>query len=322
MRKRLINVLKLVLSIGLVAMLLSRVSLRHALDVLAQAQWGFLGLALALYVGGVALRALRWQALLRAKGIAVPLPRLVTLYYVGGFFNIMLPTGIGGDAVRAYELARYTPHVETAVGTVLLDRAAGLVMLFCMAALALPFSAGLLDPWVSLLVLGLTAGSLAVLVSLFWGRPLRRAFHSLPAALRRMLDRPILRRLFEALSGYDGRALAAALGISVGFNLLLIAVNVLIGLGLGVRSVTLGQYAAFVSLISASTALPISFGGWGVREGGYTALYPRAGVAVPTAMAMALTFDLINVLAGLIGGVLYAYEGARGAWARKEAERA
>ncbi|MGQ9681629.1 MAG: lysylphosphatidylglycerol synthase transmembrane domain-containing protein [Anaerolineae bacterium] len=322
MRRRLASLLKLVLSLGLVALLLSRVSLRHAFEALAQAQWRFVGLALALYLGSVPLRALRWQALLRAKGIAVPFQRLATLYYVGGFFNIMLPTGIGGDAVRAYELARYTPFVETAVGTVLLDRAAGLVVLFCMAALALPFSAPMLDPWIWLLVLGLTAGSLTVLVALFWGQPLQRVLHSLPAGLRPLLSRPRLHHLFEALSGYDGRALATAMGISVAFNLLLIAVNFLIGLGLGVRNVTLGQYAVFVSLISASTALPISFGGWGVREGGYTALYPRAGVAAPTAVAMALTFDLINITAGLVGGVLYAYEGARGTWARKEAERA
>ncbi len=313
MRKRTLNILKVGVSLGLLALLLARVGLRQALATLAGANWTLLALALGLYVAGIALRAVRWQALLEAQGIAVPLPRLVVLYYVGSFFNILLPTGVGGDAVRAYELAHDAGSGALAVGTVLTDRAIGLLMLFMMAALALPFSAGLLTPWVMFLVLALTVGGFGGVALFLWSQPLGQAFRRLPAAVRRLIDRPSVRRLYFSFSGYDRRSLLVAGGVSVVFNLLLVAVNVLIGLGLGVH-IRLGHYMVFISIISSLLVLPISVSGLGVREWGYLTLFGQVGVPGVVALSMSLAFYLINVLSGLIGGVLYAWEGARGAW--------
>ncbi len=313
MRNRIVNVLKLALSAGLLILLLSRVGLRQALSTFAAASWPLLALALALYVAGIALRALRWQALLRAQKVEVPLSRLVVLYYVGSFFNIMLPTSVGGDAIRAYELARYHCPPEVAVGTVLVDRAIGLLMLLLLAALVLPFSSSLLPPTTVWLVIALAAGSLAGLAILLWGKPLERIFRSLPPRLRTLVDRPLVRKLYRSFTGYDRRALTVAAGVSLIFNLILIAVNVLIGLGLGVH-VRLAYYFVFISLISFASALPISLGGLGVREGLYTALFGQVGVVAVAALSMSLAFYLVNVLSGAIGGLLYAWEGAHGVW--------
>ena len=313
MRKRLFNALKFVVSVGLLALVLGRVGLRQALATLAGADWPLLGLALALYIGGIALRALRWQALLEAQKIAVPLSRLVTLYYVGSFFNILLPTGIGGDAVRAYELAADSGSPAVALGTVLTDRAIGLLVLFLMAALVLPFSGGLLQPWIVWLVLALTAGGFGGLALFLWSEPLGRAFHRLPDPLRRLLGRPALRQFFQSFGSYNRRSLLVAGGVSVAFNLLLIAVNILIGWGLGVR-IHLGYYVVFISLISSLLVLPISVSGVGVREWGYVMLFGQVGVPAAVALSMSLAFYLVNVLSGLVGGVLYAWEGARTLW--------
>lgn len=313
MRKRLASIVKLCLSVGLLALVLARVGLRQAAVTLASARWPLLGLALALYIASIALRSLRWRALLRAKRIEVPLARLVVLYYVGSFFNIMLPAGVGGDAVRAYELSRYTDTLEAAIGTVLIDRAIGLLVLFVLAALVLPFGAGLLPLWVAGLVIALTAASLGGLALLFWGRPLEQAFRRLPPRLQELIGRPVMRKLYRSFTGYDRRSLAVAVSVSFVFNLLLIAVNVLIGQALGAQ-VSIGHYVVFVSLTSFLSALPISIGGLGVREGGYSLLFGQVGVPQTVAVSMSLAFYLINVLAGLIGGVLYASEGARGAW--------
>ena len=83
-----------------------------------------------LAMAGVALRAVRWLVLLRAPDIDVPLGRLVRLYYVGTFFNIFLLSGFGGDAIRMIELARHSQKTPEAIGTVLVDRATGLWVLF------------------------------------------------------------------------------------------------------------------------------------------------------------------------------------------------
>ncbi|MDI7274615.1 MAG: lysylphosphatidylglycerol synthase transmembrane domain-containing protein [Anaerolineae bacterium] len=309
MRDRLANLGRLGVSVCLLALLLRRVSPRETAAALATANWPLLGLALALYVGSSPLRALRWRALVRAKGIKVPLARLVVLYYVGGFLNLMLPTGIGGDAIRAYELSRHAP-AELAVGTVLVDRATGLLVLLLLAGLVLPLSFAALDPWVVCSVGALALASLCGMIVLVNGRPLRRLYLSMPLRLRALIKQQVVRRLCLALTGYNRRALAQALAVSLLFNMLLVAVNQLIGLGLGVHLPT-RQYLIYVSLISFATALPFSLGGLGVRESAYTALFGQAGVAPSTALSMSLTFYLMNVVSGLIGGLLYAWEGVR-----------
>ena len=79
MRGRLLNVLKIVVGIALLALVLSQVGAKQALAALATANWPLLLAALALFIAGIALRAFRWQALLRAQKIEVPLQRLVCL---------------------------------------------------------------------------------------------------------------------------------------------------------------------------------------------------------------------------------------------------
>ncbi len=60
--------------------------------------------------------------------------------------------------------------------------------------------------------------------------------------------------------------------------------------------------------------LPISLSGLGVRKGGCVYFFAQAGVSAPLALAMSLLFYALNVATGLIGGALYAFEGARGYW--------
>ncbi len=69
----------------------------------------------------------------------VPLRRLLYLYYVGNFFNTFLPSGFGGDAVKMYELARYSRRGSESVGTVLVDRLTGIIVLFVMGLVVWPF---------------------------------------------------------------------------------------------------------------------------------------------------------------------------------------
>src|SRR5919199_5891892 len=107
------------------------------------------------------------------------------------------------------------------------------------------------------------------------------------------------------------RATAEAMAIGFLFNLLLIAINYLVARALG-QNLALGYFFLFVPIISTLLLLPISLNGLGVREGAYVLLFASAGVSSATAASMSLAFWAITVSAGLIGGVLYAAQGARG----------
>jgi uncharacterized membrane protein YbhN (UPF0104 family) len=308
MKKRLFNVLKIVVSAGLMIYLLAfQIDLGELWHAIHQAHWGYLAAAAGLMIVGTALRAVRWQVLLQALDIKVPLRRLVHLYFVGAFFNIFLPTGLGGDAVRMAELARSTGRAPEAIGTTLVDRATGLWVLFILALLALPFSYTLLPPgWAPLIALGTLAGTLGGWVVM--GTPLVPWLGSKV----RLPGQEKLERFYRSVSQLGYRALGKACVVSLVFDVLLIVFNVLIAYGLGVDQ-PLGIFLLFTPIISFSLALPISIGGLGVREQTYVLLFGSLGVSDPVAAAMSLTnYALTNLVVGLLGGVLYAIEGTKG----------
>ena len=307
MSKRVFNVLKVVVSAGLMIYLLAfQIDLGQLWQVVRRAQWGYLVVAMLLMVAGTALRAVRWRILLQALGIQVPLDRLVHLYFVGSFFNIFLPTGLGGDAIKMAELARSTGRAPEAIGTTLVDRATGLWVLFVLAVLALPFSYTLLPQgWAPIIALGTLGGVVGGWVVM--GTPLIVWLGS----KIRLPGQEKLERFYRSVSQLGYRALGQACIVSLVFDVLLIIFNVLIAYGLGVDQ-PLGIFLLFTPIISFSLALPISIGGLGVREQTYVLLFGSLGVSDTAAAAMSLTnYALTNLMVGLLGGVLYALEGTK-----------
>jgi len=309
MRKdRLLNLLKALLSLVLLALLLRQVGWQQTLRALGTARLPYLTMAFVLYLAGIVVRAWRWQVLLSALRMDIPLTRLTVLYFIGAFFSNFLPTGIGGDVVRVYELSKQSKKTIESVGTVLLDRGTGLLMLFLIALVTLIFNHQLITPNVVAAIVLLSLGSWAGL-----GLVLRRDWLERWGLMRIMAKVKPLEELYESVIACGLGAIGSALAISLVFNALLIAVNYLIALSLDVE-ISLWYFLLFVPLISFLLILPISLSGLGVREGGYVYLFAQAGVSAPLALAMSLLFYALNVATGLIGGVLYAFEGIRGYW--------
>lgn len=314
-RSKLINVLKIVVSVGMLAyVLLVQVDLRELWHVVSQARWGYLALASLLAIGGVPLRAVRWLALLRGLKIDVPFRRLNQLYFVGSFFNIFLLSGFGGDAVRIVELARDSDKAPEAAGTVLVDRATGLWMLFLMGLLALPFGFHDIPRNV---VLFLTA--LALLAVIGGWVVMGTRFVPWLGHKVKLPGQQKLERFYGAVAGCGYKALGQALGISLLFNLLAIAVRFLIALGLNVH-LSLGAFFLFAPIQSLALMVP-SIGGLGVGEEVYRLTFGTVDVAGDAAVAMSLVrYALQTILPGVIGGIWYAIDGAQGLRDRPQAQ--
>ena len=305
MKKHLFNILKVVVSAGLlIYLLVFQIDLKELWAVARQARWGYMVTAMTLMIAGTALRAVRWQVLLQALDINVPLRRLVQLYFIGAFFNLLLPSGLGGDAIRMAELTRSTGRGPEAIGTTLVDRATGLWVLFVLALLALPFSHTLLpDGWLPVLALVTLGGVVGGWVVM--GTPLIPWLGSKV----RLPGQDKLERFYRSVSQLGYEALGKACLVSLIFDILLIVFNVLVARGLDVDQ-PLGVFLLFTPIISFSLTLPISFGGLGVREQTYVLLFSALGVSDAAAVAMSLAnWGLTNVVVGLIGGVMYALEG-------------
>jgi len=301
------TLLKVAISLGLILFLLSRIDVHALAQNLAHANRWWLTATVILFALSILLRTLRWRVLTDARGMGVPFWRLARWYYIGAFFNTLLPTGFGGDVAKSVYLAKETGDAGGAVGTVVLDRFLGILVLLGIGALAAPFSRASISVWVQLFVIGIFLAALVgfwVLRQKSWIRWLhRQALALLPAGVSRRIEgMESLRSLYFALQDYDNRTLARAIAVSFLFNLLWVLINVTAGLALGV-SASLLDYLVFVPLVSLALLIP-SIGGIGVRELSYVGLFTQVGVPAETAFAMSIVIYLATVITGLIGGVL------------------
>jgi hypothetical protein len=313
---RILNLVKIVVSLGLLVILLTQVDVRQALQRLVKMNWLPFFVAQLLYLGGVLVRAYRWGTLVWALQVRVAYLRLVALYFIGSFFSLVLPTGVGGDIVRMYELSHDSRDTSAAISSVLVDRFLGLFVLFAMALGALVVGYEMVLPQVRLVIALIFLGCLAAVGLLLqrtwierWGQRL---------GLHRLLGKAkILRELYHSIHLYGPSALAKATLASLVFNVMLVLTNYLLGLAVGI-DLSLWYYFVFVPIISALLMVP-SIGGLGVREAGYVVLFSQVGVDRDHALALALAYDMTLILTGLLGALIYISQGMLGL--RKHSER-
>ena len=306
-KKRWMNLLRVLISVGVLGILFWKIGLGQTLDVLRQADVRYLLAAFLLFVLSLVIRAYRWLILVRSLDPSVSFGRLLRLYFIGQFFNAFLPSSFGGDVVRALELTQDT-DTSAAIGTVLLDRMTGLLVLFVMGLAALPFNAARMEPWLVGLLLGVAGGGLVVGALVLEGQFLQRLTGWLPTSLSLAGQGP-LAKVYAAVTGCGWRAVTGAFGVSVLFNLINVVINWLCGRAVG-AGVGLGYFFAVTPLLSVSGLIP-SIGGWGVREAMSTALFSPTGAGANVAAALGLALGIVTLAAGLVGGCIYLVEGVR-----------
>jgi uncharacterized protein (TIRG00374 family) len=309
-RNRLLNLLKIVVSLGGIAILALTQDLQQVAQILREMDWLPFLFALVLFLSGSFVRAYRWGCLVWALGVNASWWRLVGLYFVGGFFSLFLPTGVGGDAVKMFELSRDGGRAAPAISSVLVDRFLGLFVLFAIALVALLGSHELVSSELRTLIAVVFVGSLVgagLLVQRTW---IETWGHRL--GLDRILGRfKILKELYETVHLYGATSLLRATGASVVWNLILIFGYYFLGQAVGME-VPLGRYLLLVPVISALLMVP-SIGGLGIREGATVLLFAQMGTTEAQALALAVTYDLTLVVNGLIGASIYILQGMRGA---------
>jgi uncharacterized membrane protein YbhN (UPF0104 family) len=316
MKKRLANILRVLISLVGLTFLFVTTDLREILAELGQADLRYLGLAFLLFVFSLVVRAFRWFVLVRGLDPGVSFGRLLHLYFVGQFFSAFLPTGYGGDVVRALELAQDTDS-SAAIGTVLLDRMTGLLVNFAIGLIVLPFTIAHLEPWLVWLLVVVAGGGLVAGGLVLEGRLLRRLTGWLPTRLS-LAGEGALAKVYAAITGCGWQAVLSALGVSVVFNVLNVVINWLCGEALSI-GVSLGYFFVVTPLLSVSTLIP-SIAGWGVREPVSQALFAPTGAARDVSAALGASIGLVTLGAGLVGGVVYGIGGLLGLRTRPTTE--
>ena len=298
--------LKLLVSLALLAFLFSRTDLQAIRALFRSLRIPLLLCSVALYLLTQIVSTHRWRCLLQAEQINLSTWRLFLLYLEGMFFNLMLPTVIGGDIVRGYQIFRLTQQKESSLASIVVERLSGYVALVMIACIALIFGySHLHDPVTIWLTVASAAGLIGIIAGLL-NDQLQMLFF-------RLLNRTGLGRFNEALQRFYGalqrywkhrRALLQAVGLSLILQSLVIMIFYLISRSLNL-SVPLRYFFLFVPLIGVVSMLPISVAGLGVREGSSVYFFAKVGLDSAGALSLSLLWFAVTACCSGLGGIVF-----------------
>ncbi len=313
MSRRTRQVGTLVLTAAAIAYLVWKVDLGTTLDVLADTSLAWFALAVAIMVGTVPLLALRWRWLLASHAIHERVPWLTRAYLVAYTAGQVLPTSLGGDAVRVVETTRRHPGRATVVtGTVLLERGLGGAATVALGGIGFVLSIGEYDVSAYLWLEGVFVFGTLVLGFLFFARSARPLLRRTQPLLRRFrLEEPI-RQFYEGVHHYRGHP--GLLGKVLSLTFAVQAVRILsiwaaanaVGIDLDPRI-----YYVFGPLLFLVMLVPFTLNGLAVREAFFVSFLGSVGVAADQAFAAGFLYFLLTLLMAFPGALIMLREGLR-----------
>jgi glycosyltransferase 2 family protein len=287
------KLLRLAVSIILLGWIAWRTNWADVGKALVHIRPEYLLAALVLMILSQLASAKRWQLFARKLNFERPVRQLFAYYLIGMFFNLVLPTSVGGDVVRAWYLDGGTGRRLAAFAAVFLDRFNGLLVLIALACLATVLSPVELPPWIPWCVWGLVGGTVAGLALL----PLVARWSWLPPLRREQMQTVLL-----ALRA--PRALVGATLLSVFVQVGSVATVAFLGAALDMPVPAI-YYGIMVPMVSVLTLLPVSLNGMGVREGGVLLFLAPLGIDEATGLTLAFLWFALTSAVSLFGGLIY-----------------
>ncbi len=308
-RQVLILALKLIVSLGLLAVLFERTDLGGLWRSLRTASLAWVAAALGIYLVQMLVSTWRWGLLLDAQQVRVPGRSLLGSYLIAAFFNNFLPSNIGGDVIRIRDSARPAKSKTLAATVVLTDRyigLLGLVLIAAMGATAAAETGGVgtvpvLPSWLwACFLLGTLVSAPAVVSPAGVGRLLQplTVFHPEWVGGRISTITDILSRFRERPS-----TLLQTFAGAVVVQGLLVVFYAAVARSLGIP-IAFSHLAVIVPVSFVVQMVPVSMNGFGVREATFSFYFARLGLPIESAMALSLGATALVMLFSLSGAAV------------------
>ena len=265
-------------------------------------------LVLSLLVGATlnVVSTWKWWWLLKHRRIHLSFWRVLALYYVGKFYNLFMPTSVGGDVARIYSLGLYTGQGAESAASVIVDRLSGFVTLIILASLSLVLGFGLFNN--KIVVAGFVFSIVAVVI-FTWMLLSQRFRGVLGFGLGRVpIAEPVLRKFDQVkdkITGYKShRVLLLVFLFSLDFYMLAV-VNVYVTVLAFTSQISFENVSVAVPIIMVLMNLPISIGGIGLMEYSYTLIFDILDLSAALGLSTALLMRAKTLVDAFIGGGIH-----------------
>ncbi len=250
-----------------------------------------------LYILGQFISAYKWKLLANAAGYQKKFKDYMNFYFMGMFFNLFLPTTVGGDVVKGYYLSKgdVEGRKAPAIYSILADRFTGVAVIVWIATIASLSQAG--NPVPLIFKIFLVSLSLGIII-------LTPAF---PLILHKYFKRKKLARsiLKDTKTYWTNPKLMATIFMwSLIFHITVVIIHVIIGHALKLN-IPFGYYFIVYPISAIAGFIPFTFNGIGPREAAYVLFLHFIGITKAEAVAFGLLWLGIVICSSLFGGIFY-----------------
>jgi uncharacterized protein (TIRG00374 family) len=253
---------------------------------------------------------IKWYFIVRSKKINVSYTRLLSYYVVGRFFNMVLPSSIGGDLIRIHLLGRDTGRLAESAAIVFVERITGLITLVLATIAALFAAAGVFsEVWLKWSVLAAGLGLLTLIAGLI----VDGIYFPMTGMLSRL--HPFLQQLFNKIEKMRGaiksmsidKSMMLTAFINSIFFYIVAVLNAWTSILVFNTEIPLVTMIIAIPIIMFIMNIPISVGNLGIMEFAYTAVLTAFGVSPSVALSLAILMRLKIFLGAGFGAIVYQF---------------
>lgn len=304
--------LKILISSSLIFLIFGSIDLNCILTILRNINYLYFFMALIITTANVVIGAYRWKVILKVGEMDLQFKDILSLYFVGFFFNTFVPGNIGGDILRGYDLRRLSGKTKESFISVLMDRVIALFSLVLICLVSCFFSEQLIpNKGILLFILGFFCISSLALIFFFNSNIMRKFGFILKIFNHGNMDGKVKEAYYHILD-YKGEkeVIVKVFLISIFSHVVLILSIYILSLSIS-STVNLKYFFLFVPIITFLSMIPITVSGLGVREGGFAYFFTIVGMSKESALIISLLFFILLMLNGLFGGMIYVFRNLR-----------
>ena len=306
MKRNIILLSKIFVSCILLIYLFTKIDITNIVAAMKSAKLHMLLFPFLLIAVGFIISALRWQILLNAQNIKISLWKLVRYYLEGSFFNNFLPTTIGGDIVRTYEVSKSSVPITQSFTIIIVERLTGIFALIVYAFIGLSFGYSRFGNinlvWVAGIVFFVVLIILVSAVMIHGERVIENSRADLFSKVKRVIN-----KIFHTLYFFRDKkkVLLKALFLAFVLQFNVIIFFYIISYSLDIRP-PFYYFLIIIPLIHVILMFPVSINGIGIRENAFIFFLSKIGICAATSVALSwLGFAMVLIYA-VFGGIIYA----------------
>lgn len=307
-KKSLHTLLKFIISFALIAFLVKRIGISSITEEISSVSLIWISVALCIFLVSHCIGSYQWWLLLRTEEITINFFSALKFYFVGLFFNNFLPSSLGGDLFRMFDINKFSSKDTSAVFSVIIDRFMGFFVLSCFAILAFPIiiTENIFDQQhitYFFIFIGIWIFVLFLLFNKKVARPFAWIYEKFAPEEIHLKTKEVYKKIHSF--GRSHLLFFKLVLLSIFIQSLRILMHYFVSRSLGV-DVSFKYFFFIIPFIAIISSLPISIGGIGIRESvGMILFHAITGIQNDIAVSIEFLAYLIAIISSMPGGIIF-----------------